>query len=117
MKRDMDLIRKILLWLELPDTKPFVDVGHSVEQIRYHNYLLVDAGLANGVDVSDLSNPEPEYELTSLTWKGHEFLDAARSETNWKRAKECFAVVGGFSLSVLKELLVTYMKQQIALQE
>jgi len=119
MKRDMDLIRKLLLQLEELDgtgvSPSNLLEGYTGEQIGYHAFLLADAGLAIGCDCSSSSSFLPQYDLNGLTWNGHEFLDAARNETNWKKAKERFSGVGGFSLSVLKELLVALMKQQIGL--
>ena len=119
MKRDMDLIRKLMLHLEELDGtgishSNLLD-GYTGEEVMYHNYLLADAGLAIGCDSSSSNSFLPQWHLNALTWNGHEFLDAARNEANWKRAKERFAGVGGFSLSILKELLVAFMKQQIGL--
>jgi hypothetical protein len=48
MKRDMDLIRKIVLWAEEQPPGPLHDIkieGHSTGEVAYHCYLLVDAGL------------------------------------------------------------------------
>lgn len=119
MKRDMDLIRKLLLYLEEMDPYnrevPIRIDGYGLDQIEYHGYLLVDAGLATGVDRTTFENRQPEYFLTGLTWAGHEFLDAARNETNWKKAKEKFAGVGGFSFGVLQALLIALMKEKLGL--
>jgi hypothetical protein len=119
MKRDMDLIRKLMLRLEELDGTGISNSnlleGYGAEEVMYHNYLLANAGLAIGCDSSSGDSFLPQWYLNALTWDGHEFLDAARNETNWKKAKERFAGVGGFSLSILKDLLVALMKQQIGL--
>lgn len=48
-----------------------------------------------------------------MTWKGHEFLDAARDASIWEKAK---ARLGGtfktVTLAVLQELLVSLAKQK-----
>jgi hypothetical protein len=54
MKRDLELIRNITLAVENTPTgyvqeKIEID-GYSKDQIGYHAYLLVDAGLAKGLD-------------------------------------------------------------------
>ncbi|NBK26280.1 MAG: DUF2513 domain-containing protein, partial [Spirochaetia bacterium] len=46
MRRDMDLIRLILLDVE-GEEKPDLS-GYTQEQITYHKYLLIDADLAEG---------------------------------------------------------------------
>lgn len=89
MKRDMDLVREILLKMEeFPFDGRFHDVivdGHADSEINYHIILLHEAGLIEALDVSNLScmcwRPQ------RLTYAGHEFLDAARSDTIWQKAK------------------------------
>jgi hypothetical protein len=52
-----------------------------------------------------------------LTWQGHEFLDAARNDTIWRKATgKLVAVTGGTSLEVLKELLIAGAKQAVGLE-
>ncbi|KKK76368.1 hypothetical protein LCGC14_2864380, partial [marine sediment metagenome] len=87
--------------------------GYSSEQIGYHSYLLVDAGLAAGMDGSNLDDVVPQFCLNNLTWEGHEFLDAARDETHWNKTKDMFARVGGFSLPLALEFLLQLMKQKL----
>lgn len=90
MKRDMELIWKIVLKLE-DEPSGFLPQGiqvdgHSPDQVAYHSYLMIEAGLAKGVDVTTLDATCPEADLTRLTWAGHEFADAARDETRWRKA-------------------------------
>lgn len=119
MKRDMDLIRKLLLDLETRDkdgsTDSDISLNYPEEQILYHAYLLVDARLATGFDISHDGCALPQYSLLSLTWNGHEFLEAARNETNWNKAKNVFAKAGGILLPVLFEYLASEIKKQIGL--
>ncbi|HQL95572.1 MAG TPA: DUF2513 domain-containing protein [Candidatus Hydrogenedentes bacterium] len=119
MQRDMDLIRKMLMDLEDGGNRAWEgrdrkDPEHAA-RVKYHAFVLVDAGYAQGVDVTGLGSAHPESELTSLTWAGHEFLDAARDEGRWKQAKALGAGVGGMAVSVLKELLVSLAKKQLGL--
>jgi hypothetical protein len=74
VKRDMELIRKLVLALEdaltgyAPDDLKIQ--GYTPEQVGYHAYLLIDAGLSTGNDVSHMGSSSPEAMLTSLTWAG-----------------------------------------------
>ena len=79
MKRNPDLIRSILQNIEsLPGglVRELLDVdGFSEEQIGYHCYLIVDAGLADGSDGTSLADTSPNWSIHCLTAAGHDFLD------------------------------------------
>lgn len=119
MNRDLDLIRKILMAIEdapsgwAPDLK-FND--YSDAQVGYHAYLIMDAGLARGSDVTTHGSDGPEALLSSLTWEGHEFVEAARDENRWQKAKGMVAEKGGgITLDVLKALLISLTKSALGL--
>ena len=117
MKRDMDLVRQLLLSLEengqLGATTPTID-GFTADQVGYHAYLLVEAGLANGHDATTRANEYRNYVLTDLTNAGHDWLDAARDDTRWNQAKSIFAKMGGVTLDVAKDVLVGLLSQQVS---
>ncbi len=57
MKRDLNLIRKLVLMVEDAPTAwaPKLTVeDYSESQVGYHAHLLIEAGLARGVDVTTL---------------------------------------------------------------
>jgi hypothetical protein len=89
MKRDMDLVRTILLEVEEHESPTgVVDLkapGYSPEQIAYHVKLLMQAGLIEGHNASGMQNFR--WIATSLTWRGHEFPEAARNDSVWQRVK------------------------------
>lgn len=89
MKRDMDLIRTILIEIEDHENPraevPIKAPGYSPDQITYHLGLLYEAGLINALHASHLSGER--WIPQSLTWQGHEFLDAARNDTVWQKLK------------------------------
>ena len=99
MKRDMDLVRKILLMLEEHEhgmaPRKLVIEGHTDEEIGYHVHLMDQAGLLKAADVSHQGSPSPQAIPVHMLWAGHEFLDAARSETIWSRAKKHLAADWG----------------------
>jgi Hypothetical protein (DUF2513) len=121
MKRDMELIRKMVLAIEdaptgwAPD-KLEVD-GYTADQISYHAYLLVDAGLTDGPIVTNSdSTGGPEALIRHLTWAGHEFAEAARDESRWKKAMVVVKEKGGsVTLGVLTQLLTSLMKSALSL--
>ena len=116
MKRDMDLVRKILL--ELEDT-PYelggFDLeleGHSPDQISYHVMLLNEAGLIEANDLSTLGGPK--WRPKRLTWAGHEFIEASRDESRWEKAKNIMKEKGsGMAFDVLRSVLIQLMMKAV----
>ena len=66
--------------------------GHDTTTIQYHIDLMYEAGFPSCETVSSSTSDRLIYALPfRLTWQGHEFLDAARSDTIWKKARETLA--------------------------
>ena len=109
MKRDFDLFRKILLFVENAPSgfaPTIVLDGYSGAEIGYHAHLLIEAGLARGVDVTDLGSTAPESLITNLTWAGHEFAELARDQSRWEQAMSLLRAEGrGVTFDELKRLL------------
>lgn len=108
MKRDMDLCRKILLAIEGDRFGAFhKENDHSM--VSYHTWLLIDAGLVEGkaINFSSKTGKYPTGAVPEgLTWAGHDFLDAARNDTHWNRAKDVvIGATGGLSIELLKVVL------------
>ncbi len=116
MKRDMELIRAMLLQIEAhenPTVRIRIEVeGYSAQEIVYHVKLLAEAGLIEAYDAS--STRELYWIPKHLTWSGHEFLDAVRHEVVWSRTKEIVEDKGGavpfeiwqsLALSIARSLL------------
>lgn len=112
----MDLVRKILLAIEEEDGfegdwRPVID-GHSFEEIVYHVELMQDAGFLV-VDIQRFYGGNlPSIYLRRMTWTGHEFLDAARKESLWSRAKDkTMEATGGLGFDLLREALLDLGRQ------
>ena len=99
MKRDMDLCRKILLKIEAwPTTlapKPVQVEGYTQEQVGYHAWMLAEEGLIEGADTTGMGQAVHSFLPRCLTYEGHDFLEDARNDTRWKRAKDALAKLGG----------------------
>lgn len=87
MKRDMDLIRAVLIEVE---NCPSIDgcqveiPGRSPSELYYHAKLAQDARL---IEAKFLPGSDA-FHVLRLTNDGHEFIDAARNDTFWNKAKE-----------------------------
>ncbi len=110
MKRDFDLVRKILLQFEEKESSTIVEKpeveGYSYEILSYHCRLLYDAGFLRCEPVvSTTSDRIIKVYPFELTWDGHEFLDKIRSETTWNKIKTQAKEKGlALSFSVVTEL-------------
>jgi Hypothetical protein (DUF2513) len=117
MQRNMDLVRMILLRLEsspsgwAPDD--FGIKSFSPEEIGYHAHIMMQDGLIEGQDVTNFEGAGPEALPTSLTWRGHEFLDLARDQERWNQAKAIVAKVGSAPISVWTKVLTDLMWKNV----
>jgi hypothetical protein len=119
MKRDVDLIRQILLDLERHGAECTLDAlrngsAHEVdERTRYHLRLCIDAGLAKEIDRTAAGSP-----CVRLTNAGHEFIDICRGDGRWQAAKwVVHQQTGGLSLAVLRAVLTKWAVQGISRNE
>ena len=118
MKRDMDLIRAMLLEIETDPHgfAPKITIhGYTQEQINYHATLLNEAGLIKAIDVTTNGSQSPEAIVERLTWAGHEFLDVARENQIWNQAKDKINVIGGASLQILIAVLTGIINKKLGL--
>ena len=118
MKRDLDLIREILLQVEARPTAQSIDLvevpGHDQEEISYHVKLLADAGFLEAHDLRGMGPDGFKYAPSALTNTGHDFLDAARNNTVWARVKAKLAEIGGTApLDVTRSILTTTIKEML----
>lgn len=96
MKRDFEVIRYILTALEEAPTAerqyPLQLTAYPADIISYHLWLLIQSGLIVGA-----CNKEAPYAGNfqcygvCLTWAGHEFLGAIRSDSAWKKIRHYLA--------------------------
>lgn len=116
MKRDMDLVRDILLemekWRTNAANREITIPGHTPDEITYHLGLMREAGLIKAIDAT--SHDGVAWLPVKLLWDGHEFLDAARSDTMWNKAKETVIKnTGTLTLEALKTALAMLMKHAV----
>jgi hypothetical protein len=93
MRRDLDLIRRILLGQRDGKAENPIE-GFDDESVRYHRALLIHTGLAEGRVAKDFTRPTDipaAVAITDLSWRGHALADAIANEANWERAKRLVA--------------------------
>jgi len=116
MQWHTDLARAILLQVEKnpyvnAPTTPKVE-GYNNDQISYHIMLLAEAGLIKAMNCS--TGLGVQWAATRLTYDGHEFLEKARSESVWQKAKAlALDRAGTLSLEAIKIALSEVVKVAI----
>jgi hypothetical protein len=128
MKRDLDLIRGILLDVENWSNEEPLRLGmleyegKTKQEIGYQLDLLQDAGY---IDARIIKGHQgityDEAVILRMKMAGHEYLDSVRSLEVWKKTKTTLEKVGGgAALAVIKEIAtkiaVEYIKTQAHLQ-
>ncbi|MEG3086641.1 DUF2513 domain-containing protein [Sphingomonas sp. PB4P5] len=96
MKRDMDLVRAILLAVEAKDGPEGVWMEEAIvpehpdtSERRKHFITMTEAGFFSCEPTRSKTNPDRIYNVLvfDLSWKGHEYLDAIRDPKVWKKTK------------------------------
>lgn len=122
MKRDLDLIRNILLRAEeqLPSendliSSNFSDICPDRIKLFYHVDLLLDNHFIVGPRPLYSDNHPDEFIITRLTSSGCDYLDAVRSPTIWSETKKKLSAFGGsFALDIVKSIATETIKSYLA---
>lgn len=78
MRRDKELLNKLLLLAEGEEPKPDLS-GYTEQQQAYHAAILIDSGLVQGDTVKDAEENVIAAAILDLTPQGHDFLERLRS--------------------------------------
>lgn len=92
MKRDFDLIRKILLYVEENQNDSSIIISklenYDNQILIFHCKLLKDKGYLNGNALECLTSGDDDFQCLGITYDGYEFLDKIRDTSTWKKIKE-----------------------------
>ena len=119
MKRDLELVREILMAVEkVPyagsrrsSELPELELpGRTKEEVSYRTALLHEAGLIYAIDIGN--QHFEKYTPFRLTWAGHEFLDNARDDTRWNEVR---GKASGLGFDVIRGMLVQAAKAAVGL--
>ncbi|HBN9434554.1 MULTISPECIES: DUF2513 domain-containing protein [Pseudomonas] len=115
MKRDMDVIRQILLALDEDGVLLLTGVdGMDKDVFCFHAQLLLEAGLAEGALGSKNRGYPASAQLWRLTWEGFDFAATIREDTLWKKAKDVILKPSAsWSFGLLREYLKTEMARKL----
>lgn len=127
MKRNLDVIRNIMLYCEetlkpgvilnaksMPRTLyEEIDSSMAEDEFMEHLVLLEEGRLIEGRGIKIGGGIYVEFMVLRITSNGYDFLDALRNDTVWKAVKEKFNTVGGIALSVMIEYALDYAKKNL----
>ena len=98
MKRNMDLVRLILLEIEnIYQSTAIYNLtidGYDAEMIAYHCKIIHEAGLISEYKAQYADNKLYGFGVGSLTWDGNDFLDKIRDDSQWKKIKDAITEKG-----------------------
>lgn len=120
MRRDMDLLRLLLLKLEVLHEdahsiyvyqyEELMIEGFTQDQVAYHLDLATEAGLVDQGGSGVMNG----FMFRRLTWEGHDFVDAVRDNDIWKKTRQGANAAGGFSVDLLKDLAKGFIRKKIS---
>lgn len=127
MKRDMNLIRKLMIEVrekgeiglgfqssKVPEVQDESGNDYDRETILDHMMMLVECGLAEGT--VKLTGPTTYGTINRLTFAGHDFIEAASNETIWNKAMQKVRDAGSsVSISTLSAVMQQLAKSALGL--
>ncbi len=109
MKRDLDLVRSILIYVENAadevDADDMATERWPIETVAYHVRLMAHHGLVDvSRDARDMNGNTIELTVAGITWDGQDYLDSIREPKVWGRVKKALAgTVGSTTLDVVRQ--------------
>jgi len=102
MKRDMEIVREILLAVEDQDASKVIDEDFLTGKVL--------RGAKMQIVAITITPP-------GLTWSGHDFLDVAKNDSVWKVAVEKVKEAGGsITFDLMKALLIKIAAKPLGLE-
>lgn len=116
MKRDMDLIRYILLSIEdkyIDSSLQNLQIeGFDMKTVAYHCKILFQENLISYYKPIEADNGLYGFFVGSLTWEGHDFLDKIRDNSIWNKTKAVITDKGlPMIVDTIKQISSTIIKE------
>jgi len=119
MKRDMDLVREIMLKVEaLPPGPPVLyRIGEVVDLVLLnHLEMLIEAGLVRGKISRSQGSRGDVIGISTLTWEGHEWIDTVRDPRVWDETKATLQESGATpSFELTKAVATRILRMRVGL--
>lgn len=109
MKRDLDLVRSILIYVEKAedevDAEDLVTDSWPFATVAYHIRLMAHHGLVDlSDDTRDMNGEMLSLTVSGLTWDGQDYLDAIRDPKVWAKVKKTVKeAIGSTTFEVVRQ--------------
>ena len=119
MKRDMELVRQLLILIEENTNSRELEIPKEMDRkiVAGHLKIMDQAGLVE--NNTKWASNEPLWINEGLTWDGHDYLDAIRNDTVWnnvkKKTKEKGLQLAELSFNVIKEYAIFEAKKKLGI--
>lgn len=125
MKRDMDLIRELLLKLEALDVEPAGTLvfhygedkmqvaDYSLAQVQQHLLMLEEAGFIITNRDTTTFRTGSNIPFVRISWAGYDYLDAVRDPVVWSKTRSVIETVKGFTVDLVKQIASAVIKDGI----
>jgi hypothetical protein len=115
MKRDMDLVRQLLMEIEEDAQWPAGKcIATEDTNKAYHLHLLIQSGLVEGKENLVMGGDPPQFLISALTWQGHEFLSASADPGRWSHFKKSAGTgLASIPFPVIVKLLTDGIEQSV----
>lgn len=122
MKRDMDLIRRILLKIEESDGSEMNDIdfdGVDALIVAFHFRLIDDAGfiLRDSAVHSAVTQTTGGSSIgwPELSWEGCEFINSIRDDSVWKSVKAKLSILKDAPIQIIQALAIKAIESRVGL--
>lgn len=124
LKRDLDLIRDILLTAEKAKPEQSISIDQfregypdRLEEISAHVELLDRVGFLDATITKELSTRGPrQFFINKIEWSGYDYLDAVRDPGVWSKTQQKLKSVGGSAtLEIAKAVAIKIVTDNLRL--
>ena len=119
MKRDLDLVRQLMLQIEaLPAAPPVQYRMSEIEDpvLLAHLEMLIEAGLVSGRISRSQGARGDVISVSGLTWQGHEWVEMVRSQSLWNEVKSAVLDGGGvLTFELTRAMAAKLLRARLAL--
>ena len=128
MKRNLDLIRDIMLFIENSDDitiriptgsniiKDSSGQDYNEQTVFRHIELLADAELIKANITEINTDIVIIATITGITWQGYEFLETIREQDIFDKIKSQLSKISSFALPIVQQLGVELLKTKWGLK-
>lgn len=114
MKRDMDLVRLILLKIEDEYHDSYIYdlpvAGYDLPTVAYHCDILHDAGYISYYEPFHADDELQSFRVGALTWAGNEYLEKVRDNSRWAKVRQVMLDKGlPFTIDMVKKIADAYI--------